>query len=124
MSLTFDKACEQFKEAWTVMAKENRKRMQEKGFWGEPDAEGKYLERNKGEMLMLMVSELAECIEALRHGNQPDDKIPEFTGESAELADVIIRMLDYDGGHVDVGSAVVAKMQMNTGREKRHGKLF
>ena len=44
--------------------------------------------------LMLIVSELAEAMEALRHGNPPDSHIPEFSGMEAELADAIIRIAD------------------------------
>lgn len=48
-----------------------------------------------GELIALMHSELSEALEAARHGNPPDDKIPEFTGLEAELGDTVIRIMDF-----------------------------
>lgn len=88
-----------------------------KGFWEE--------ERNDGEMIALMHSELSEALEAQRHGNPPDDHIPEFTGVEAEMADVIIRATEfcYARGH-RLEEAVAAKMKYNEGRPYKHGKKF
>src|SRR6266436_240384 len=47
------------------------------------------------EQAALIHSELSETLEYIRHGNPPDDKIPEFSGVEAELADTVIRILDY-----------------------------
>lgn len=91
----------------------------QKGWWKNP--------RNKGELIALMHSELSEALEALRAKEQPhmDDKVPELTGEAAELADCVIRIFDYCGAYgIDLGEAIRIKHQFNIGRPERHGKTF
>ncbi len=70
-----------------------------------------------------MHSELSEAVEALRHDNPPDSHIPKYSGIEAELADVIIRILDTTAEHrLDVAGAILAKMKYNVKRPYKHGK--
>lgn len=82
---------------------------------------------HKAECIALMHSELSECLEYLRKKEQPamDDKVPELTGEAAELADVLIRIFHYCGKrNINLGEAVRLKHQFNITRPYRHGKLL
>lgn len=58
---------------------------------------GAPIERNKAELRMLIISELAECLEGERK-NLQDDKLPHRKMAEVEMADVVIRVLDYAGG--------------------------
>lgn len=57
-------------------------------------------QRNPYELIALMHSELSEAVEALRHGNQCSDHIPEFSGLEEEFADVVIRIMDMAFAHI------------------------
>lgn len=77
--------------------------------------------RNDAEMIALMHSELSEALEALRK-DLPSEKIPGYSGVEEELADVIIRIMDYGVARgLDIGRAVVEKVQFNISRTYRHG---
>ncbi len=94
-----------------------------KGFWDTKSCNSK--DRNRPEMIALMHSELSEALEAIRHGNPPDDHCPEFSSVEVELADTIIRILDYSGGFgLRVGEALEAKLKYNRSRPHKHGKEF
>lgn len=73
--------------------------------------------------VMLVVTELAELVEGLRENN--DDETFGFTNEEEEVADAIIRLLDYAGQYgLRIADAIEAKMEKNEGRPYRHGKEF
>lgn len=72
----------------------------------------------------LVHSELSEMLEANRKPGS-DDKIQEFSGEEAEAADTIIRLLDMAGRYNwRLGEAIIAKMQHNLSRPYKHGKAY
>ena len=87
--------------------------------------DGSPKERNVPEMLMLIVSELAEAMEGHRKGLK-DDKLPHRDMLEVELADALIRLFDLAGGlKLDLGGAYVEKMIYNENREdhKREARL-
>jgi len=79
-------------------------------------------DRNDGEMLMLIVSEIAEGMEALRNGDARSDKITHRKGIEEELADAIIRIMDLSVARGwDVAGALIDKMVYNAQRPPKHG---
>lgn len=78
---------------------------------------GKPKDRNHGEMMILMVSEIVEAMEAYRK-NLMDDKLPHRKGVEVEMADAVIRIFDYcnNYGH-DLGGAIAEKLEYNSKRE-------
>lgn len=101
------------------------------GWWHDVDT-GESLERNKGELICLMHSELSEVMEGVRK-NSMDDHLPHRTSEEVELADTIIRIMDYAGAYnLDIGGAIMEKMIYNSNRAdhkpenraKEDGKKF
>lgn len=86
-----------------------------KTWWRDP-ATGAPIQRNKGELMMLIVSEVAEAMEGARKGLS-DDKLPHRTMEEVELADTLIRIFDYAGGFgLDLGGALIEKLAYNANR--------
>lgn len=81
---------------------------------------------DKAVKIALMHSELSEALEAVRNGNPQSEKIPEFTNLEEELADVILRIMNFGNQlKLRVAEAVIAKDEYNSKREYKHGgKLF
>lgn len=97
------------------------------------DKEGNTIERNKGEMIALMHSELSECLEGVRK-SLPDTHLPQYSMELVELADTVIRIFDYAEGHKlgALGPVIINKIIYNRqredhqreARERANGKKF
>lgn len=125
-----------------TLAQDIYKANKEKGFWDK--------ERNVGELLMLVTSELAEALEADRkeyrflpynYNRQIQINMQQgMTLEKAkheafgvfcknsfedEIADAIIRLLDLSAGlGIDIDWHVEQKLAFNKTRERMHGKKY
>lgn len=88
----------------------------EHGWWDE--------ERSFGEIIALCHSELSEALEEYRNGILPGMiyGYEQPGGIDVELADCIIRILDYCGAAgIDIEQAIRVKHEYNKGRPYRHG---
>lgn len=65
--------------------------------WWQNIETGEPIERNKLELLALVVSEISECLEGERK-NLMDDKLPHRKMAEVEMADTAIRLYDYAAG--------------------------
>ena len=108
----------------------NKIHLQNHKWWH--DKSGNRLERNKTELLCLIHSEISEAMEGERK-NLMDDKIAHRKMAEVELADALIRILDYSAGFgYDIEGAVREKLEFNSTRkdhtheerEKENGKKW
>lgn len=87
----------------------------EQGWYSDP-ATGERIERNVPEMLMLIVSEIAEGMEGYRK-DLPDTHLPLRPMIEVELADALIRIFDLAGYlGLDLGGALIEKFRFNASR--------
>lgn len=88
------------------------------GWWADRVTGASILEtRNVPEILMLIVSEVAEAMEGHRKSLQ-DDKLPHRSMLEVELADACIRIFDLAGAKgFDLGGAIAEKRAFNAVRE-------
>jgi NTP pyrophosphatase (non-canonical NTP hydrolase) len=93
---------------------------------------GKPIKRNIGELLMLVVSELAEAMEGDRK-NLMDSHLPHRKMFDVELVDCLIRIFDTCSAlEIPVGEILVEKLEYNEKREdhkienrrKENGKKY
>lgn len=86
------------------------------GWWTNLET-GEKLDRNVGELLCLVHSEVSEAMEGHRKSLM-DDKLPHRTMFEVELADVFIRIFDIAGAHkLDLSGAIFEKLVYNSKRE-------
>jgi NTP pyrophosphatase (non-canonical NTP hydrolase) len=81
------------------------------------------------ERLALIASEVGEAISAYQRNGKPSGFYTEVDGKpegiDVELADVVIRILDYaEEEGIDLGAVLVHKMAYNARRPYRHGKVL
>jgi len=91
------------------------------GWWHDLHS-GELLNRNVGELLMLVVSELAEACDGL-DGNLMDDKLPHRRMMEVELADAAIRLFDIAGAY-DVNLSSTAFEIQDAGDEALCDQTF
>lgn len=120
----FNDPSEQFKREFQRSFKEMSQRAYDlaaaKGFWDNQEADCKL-----SEQVALLHSECSELLEAIRKDNPPDDKIKDFSSAEAELADLVIRVMNLAWAKGwDVGGAILAKHKYNVSRPFKHGKKF
>lgn len=102
----------------TALQSEIHTMAKEKGWWDEP--------RTLGDVLCLVHSEISEALEEFRNGHAPDEiyfaESGKPEGVPVELADAVIRILDYFGYlGLSAEKVLQLKVDYNATRSHRHG---
>jgi hypothetical protein len=79
--------------------------------WWKFDENGNKIERNMGELLCLVHSEISEAMEGDRKGLQ-DDKLPQYPMLIVELIDALVREFDILGNECEKAGLSVADVFM------------
>ncbi len=99
----------------TRLARDITEWREEKGFETPPGIETATERTLMMEKLMLVVTEVSEAAEDVRHAN--------WDGFCEEIADTMIRLLDICGAaNIDISREIAEKMAKNEARPFKHGK--
>lgn len=131
--ISFNKSL--FTELFNIIQQEVHINSKQKGFWNHlyldcPACLQKEVIENPSidaEKIALIHSENSEALERLRSDTpwQPDVHCPEFSNLEIEVADVIIRLLDFaEHKKLRIAQAMLAKHEYNKTRPPKHGKRF
>lgn len=107
-----------FIDSWKHLEKIVMENARNKGFYE--------VETHDAVRIALMHSELSEALESMRQGNPQSRHIGKFSSVEEELADTVIRIIDFSAHKgLKIGEAIVKKIEFNTTRPYKHGgKLF
>jgi len=126
--------CHIFEVMINDLAQNIHKTAKDKGFYNS--------ERNMGEMLALIHSEVSEALEADRKNGYATGNVRDVLGLDLELfkehfeaelkntfedelADIVIRVMDLAAyKSIDLEGHIQAKIRYNTTREHKHGKKY